>query len=134
MTAGLTLSEQFFRDQAQSGASGDLSTVLNRLSLAARMLAAEIMRAGFVGKLGLTGDTNVQNEQVRELDVISNNIVSQVMDRAPMVAGIGSEELADVYAMEGSEHGKYVLVSFMEVALFISGINVCSTSKYDRQN
>ena len=74
------------------------------------MVAAEIMRAGFVGKLGLTGDTNVQNEQVRELDVISNNIVSQVMDRAPMVAGIGSEELADVYAMEGSEHGKYVLV------------------------
>jgi fructose-1,6-bisphosphatase I len=105
----LTLSEQFFRDQAQSGASGDLSTILNRLSLAARMLAAEIMRAGFVGKLGLTGDTNVQDEQVRELDVISNDIVAQVMDHAPMVAGIGSEELADVYAMEGSEHGKYVL-------------------------
>ncbi len=109
MATGLTLSEQFLRDQAQSGASGDLSTVLNRLSLAARMLAAEIMRAGFVGKLGLTGDTNVQDEQVRELDVISNNIVSQVMDRAPMVAGIGSEELPDVYAMAGSEDGKYVL-------------------------
>jgi fructose-1,6-bisphosphatase I len=31
------------------------------------------------------------------------------MDRAPMVAGIGSEELTDVYAMEGSEDGKYVL-------------------------
>ncbi len=109
MAAGLTLSEQFFRDQAHSGASGDLSTVLNRLSLAARMVASEIMRAGFVGKLGLTGDTNVQDEQVRELDVISDNIVSQVMDRAPMVAGIGSEELPDVYAMAGSENGKYVL-------------------------
>ena len=109
MATGLTLSEQFFRDQAQSGASGDLSTVLNRISLAARMLAAEIMRAGFVGKLGLTGDTNVQDEQVRELDVISNDIVSQVMDRAPMVAGIGSEESAEVYAMSGSENGKYVL-------------------------
>jgi len=30
------------------------------------------------------------------------------MDRAPMVAGVGSEELAEVYAMAGSEHGKYV--------------------------
>lgn len=109
MATGLTLSEQFFRDQAQSGASGDLSTVLNRISLAARMLAAEIMRAGFVGKLGLTGGTNVQEEQVRELDVISNDIVNQVMDRAPMVAGIGSEEMTEVYAMDGSEHGKYVL-------------------------
>lgn len=109
MAMGLTLSEQFFRDQAASGASGDLSTVLNRISLAARMLAAEIMRAGFVGKLGLTGDRNVQDEQVRELDIISNDIVSQVMDHAPMIAGIGSEELEDVYAMAGSEHGKYVL-------------------------
>jgi fructose-1,6-bisphosphatase I len=109
MSSGLTLSEQFFRDQAKSGASGDLSTILNRISLAARMLAAEIMRAGFVGKLGLTGGTNVQDEQVRELDVISNDIVSQVMEHAPMIAGIGSEEMDDVYAMPGSEYGKYVL-------------------------
>lgn len=109
MTAGLTLSEQFFRDQAESHATGDLSTILNRLSLAARMLAAEIMRAGFVGKLGLTGEKNVQDEQVRELDVISNNIVNQVMDRAAMVAGIGSEEMEDVYVMADSADGKYVL-------------------------
>ena len=109
MPTGLTLSEQFFRDQAESGASGDLSTVLNRISLAARMIASEIMRAGFVGKLGLTGATNVQDEQVRELDVIRNDIVNQVMDRAPMIAGIGSEEAEDVYSMSGSEDGKYVL-------------------------
>jgi fructose-1,6-bisphosphatase I len=106
---GLTLSEQFFRDQASSGASGDLSTILNRVSLAARMIASEIMRAGFVGKLGLTGGTNIQDEQVRELDVISDDIVRQVMDHAPMVAGIGSEESEEVYALAGSEHGKYVL-------------------------
>lgn len=109
MITGVTLSEQFFLDQARSSATGELSTVLNRLSLAARMLAAEIMRAGFVGKLGLTGDTNVQDEQVRELDVISDDIIRQVMDHAPMIAGIGSEERDDIYAMAGSENGKYVL-------------------------
>ena len=37
-----TLSEQFFRDQATAAASGGLSTVLNRLSLVARMLAKHI--------------------------------------------------------------------------------------------
>ena len=109
MESGLTLSEQFFLDQARSGATGDLSTVLNRLSLAARMLAAEIMRAGFVGKLGLTGETNVQDEEVRELDVISNDIVRQVLDRAPMVAGFASEEMEAVCALAGSERGRYVV-------------------------
>ena len=105
----LTLSEQFFRDQAQYGASGDLSTILNRISLAARMLASEIMRAGFVGKLGYTGTQNVQNEDVRALDVISDDIVRQVFETMPMIAGIGSEEMEDVHAVPGGENGKYVL-------------------------
>lgn len=109
MANGLTLSEQFFRDQARSGASGELSTVLNRISLVARMLASEIMRAGFVGKLGLTGGTNVQDEAVRELDVISNDVVNQVMEHVPMIAGIGSEESENVHVLEGSENGRYVL-------------------------
>jgi fructose-1,6-bisphosphatase I len=105
----LTLSEQFFRDQAQSGASGDLSTILNRISLAARMLASEIMRAGFVGKLGFTGSTNVQNEEVRALDVISDDVIKQVFEHMPMIAGIASEEMEELYPVPGGEQGKYVL-------------------------
>ncbi|MEY3162266.1 MAG: fructose,6-bisphosphatase [Planctomycetota bacterium] len=105
----LTLSEQFFRDQANSGASGDLSTVLNRISLAARMMASEIMRAGFVGKLGLTGDTNVQAEEVRALDVIGNDIILQVFEHMPMVGAIASEEMDDIHAFDVDGGGKYVV-------------------------
>jgi fructose-1,6-bisphosphatase I len=109
ITNRLTLSEQFFRDQASANASGGLSTVLNRFSLAARMLASEIMRAGFVGKLGYTGTTNVQDENVRALDVISNDTVIQVFENIPMVCGIASEEMEDVHLLPGCEGGKYVI-------------------------
>ncbi|MEQ1634642.1 MAG: class 1 fructose-bisphosphatase [Planctomycetota bacterium] len=105
----LTLSEQFFRDQALHNASGGLSSVLNRLSLAARMIASEIMRAGFVGKLGYTGTTNVQNEEVRALDVMSDDIVRQVFEKLPFIAGIGSEEMEEVHVVPGGEQGNYVL-------------------------
>lgn len=105
----LTLSEQFFRDQAVHNASGGLSTVLNRFSLVARMLASEIMRAGFVGKLGYTGTTNVQDENVRALDVISNETVIKVFETVPMVCGIASEEMEDVHLLPGGETGKYVI-------------------------
>ena len=105
----LTLSEQFFRDQAQANASGGLSTVLNRFSLAARMLASEIMRAGFVGKLGYTGTTNVQDENVRALDVISNDVITQVFENIPMVCGIASEEMEDFHVLPGGETGKYII-------------------------
>ncbi|MBL9079491.1 MAG: class 1 fructose-bisphosphatase [Planctomycetes bacterium] len=104
-----TLSEQFFRDQAQHSASGGLSSVLNRISLVGRMLAAEIMRAGFVGKLGYTGTTNVQDENVRALDVISNDIVLQVFESMPMMAGIASEEMEDIHLLPEGENGKYLL-------------------------
>src|SRR5262245_737018 len=109
MTNRLTLSEQFFRDQANAKASGGLSTVLNRISLAARMLASEIMRAGFIGKLGYTGTTNVQDENVRALDVISNDVIIQVFENIPMVSGIASEEMDDVHLLPGGESGKYVI-------------------------
>ena len=84
--------------------------ILSRVSLAGRMIATEIMRAGFVGKLGLTGDVNVQEEEVRALDVISNEIFKQVFANMDVVAAIGSEEMEDVYNYEGDRQGKYVLL------------------------
>jgi fructose-1,6-bisphosphatase I len=49
------------------------------------MIALEIMRAGFVGKLGLTGQVNVQQEEVRALDVISNEIFIRVFETMDLV-------------------------------------------------
>jgi fructose-1,6-bisphosphatase I len=104
-----TLSEQFYRDQAKHHAAGDLSTVLNRISLAARMIASEIMRAGFVGKLGLTGTKNVQQEEVRALDVISNDVFTQVFEHMPQVSALASEEMDDVLQLPDDGNGKYVV-------------------------
>lgn len=106
-----TLVEQCVRDQAKiPGATGELSTILSRISLAGRMIATEIMRAGFVGKLGLTGDVNVQQEEVRALDVITDDIFKQVFENMDVVAAIASEEMEGVYSFEGERKGKFVLL------------------------
>jgi fructose-1,6-bisphosphatase I len=106
-----TLIEKFVRDQAKvPGATGELSRILSRLSLAGRMIALEIMRAGFVGRLGLTGDTNVQEEEVRALDVISNEIFVRVFETMDMVTALASEEMTDAHYYAGTRRGKYVLI------------------------
>ncbi|MEZ5963739.1 MAG: class 1 fructose-bisphosphatase [Planctomycetota bacterium] len=106
-----TLGEQFVLDQAKvPGASGSLSTVLNRLSLAGRMIALEIMRAGFVGKLGLTGDVNVQDEEVRALDQISNDIFQRVFHNMRVVHAMASEEMEDIAYVDGGADGKYLVL------------------------
>lgn len=107
----ITLLDQIVRDQARHpGATGELSTILNRISLAGRMIASEIMRAGFVGKLGYTGEKNVQNEDVRALDVIANEIFSQVFESMDLVSGLASEEMEDIRHFPDARGGKYVLL------------------------
>ena len=105
-----TLSELVAKDQATTGGSGELSTILNRFSLAGRMVQAEIMRAGFVGKLGYTGSTNVQGEEVRALDEIANDIFISVFEPIDTVSCLASEENEDIYYYPGDRTGKYLLL------------------------
>ncbi len=106
-----TLVEQFVRDQAKvPGASGQLSTVLNRISLAGRMIALEIMKAGFVGKLGLTGEKNIQGEEVRALDLISNEIFLEVFEHIDVVHSMASEEMDEAHFYAGPRQGKYLVM------------------------
>ncbi|MEO0479827.1 MAG: class 1 fructose-bisphosphatase [Planctomycetota bacterium] len=107
----LTLADQFFRGQAAAGASGELSTILNRVTLAGRMIANTVLRAGLQGHLGLTGEVNVQGEEVKQLDEISDDIFKEVFERTAVVAGIASEEREDAFFYPADKQtGKYVLL------------------------
>ncbi|MCA8941595.1 MAG: class 1 fructose-bisphosphatase [Planctomycetes bacterium] len=105
-----TLADVFFRDQAAVGASGDLSIVLNRISLAARIIANDVMKAGLHGQLGYTGDVNVQGEDVRALDLIANDVFIRVFEPVESVCAMASEEMDDVHYFKGCEQGKYVVL------------------------
>ena len=107
----LTLADQFFQDQGRTGATGELSTILNRVTLAGRMIANHVLRAGLAGHLGKTGDVNVQGEEVKELDVVSNEIFRETFERVPVVAAIASEEVEDPHYFPADGYrGKYVLL------------------------
>ena len=107
----LTLVEHIIKSQARiPHATGELSRILARLSLAGRMIATEIMRAGFVGKLGFTGETNVQGEQTRTLDQIANETFVRVFDTMDIVSSVASEEMPHAHSYAWDEvSGKYVL-------------------------
>lgn len=106
----LTLADQFFRDQGTAGASGDLSTVLNRVTLAGRLIANNVLRAGLEGRLGKTGEINVQGEEVKKLDFVSDEVFREVFDRVPVVAAIASEENPEPFVFEQHARAKYVLL------------------------
>jgi fructose-1,6-bisphosphatase I len=107
----LTLDEftiQQLRDFPQ--ATGELSSLLRDMGLAAKRVNVEVNKAGLVDILGDAGTVNVQGEEVKKLDVFANNQFMGVLQHGISCAGIASEELDEYVAFEDvvSQKSKYV--------------------------
>jgi fructose-1,6-bisphosphatase I len=92
-------------------ASGEFSWLLSGVTLATKMVAAQVRRAGLVGVLGATGDQNVQGETVQKLDVAANKALLHCLGNRGNVAIMASEENEEPVVVERDrEHGKYVVI------------------------
>src|SRR5450432_2457278 len=91
-------------------ATGELSSLLRDIGLAAKRVNVEVNKAGLVDILGDAGTVNVQGEDVKKLDIYANNQFVGVLRHGISCAGVGSEELDDfvVFDDEVSNNSKYV--------------------------
>ncbi len=91
-------------------ATGELSSLLRDIGLAAKRVNVEVNKAGLVDILGDYGSTNVQGEEVKKLDVYANNQFMGVLQRGVSCAGIASEELDDFVSFDDavSRNSKYI--------------------------
>ena len=91
-------------------ATGELSSLLRDIGLAAKRVNVEVNKAGLVDILGDAGTINVQGEDVKKLDIFANNQFMGVLRHGVSCAGIASEELDEFVAFddEVSKNSKYV--------------------------
>src|SRR5215212_8084981 len=91
-------------------ATGELSSLLRDIGLAAKRVNVEVNKAGLVDILGDAGTINVQGEEVKKLDVFANDQFTGVLRHGISCAGIASEEIDDYVAFddEVSKDSKYV--------------------------
>jgi fructose-1,6-bisphosphatase I len=109
----LTVQQHILEEQRRHhpDASGEFSWLLSGITLATKIVAAQVRRAGLSGILGVTRDTNVQGEKVQKLDVIANETLLQFLGNRGNVAIMASEENADPVIVERDrKRGKYVVV------------------------
>src|SRR5579885_115444 len=74
-------------------ATGELSSLLRDIGLAAKRVNVEVNKAGLVDILGSNGTMNVQGESVMKLDVFANKQFMGVMKHGISCAGVASEEM-----------------------------------------
>jgi fructose-1,6-bisphosphatase I len=93
-------------------ATGELSSLLRDLGLAAKRVNVEVNKAGLVDILGDAGTMNVQGEDVKKLDIFANNQFMKVLQHGISCAGIASEELDDIVVFNDdiSKNAKYVVM------------------------
>ena len=104
-----TIEQHILRTQRQHPeATGEFTNLLYDVALAAKVVAREVNRAGLVDILGLTGEENVQGEQVRKLDVFANDSIIQMNRVSGRVCLMASEEVEE--PILGDPRGKYVLI------------------------
>ena len=91
-------------------ATGELSSLLRDIGLAAKRVNVEVNKAGLVDILGDVGTTNVQGEEVKKLDVYANDQFTGVLRHGISCAGVASEEIDDYVAFDDTEskNSKYV--------------------------
>ena len=99
------------QQQAYPDATGVLTGLLYDIALSAKIIAHAMTRAGLIDVLGKTGMENVQGEEVARLDVLANDTLLRVSGFTGRLAGMASEENADIIPIpEGYPVGPYVLL------------------------
>jgi len=107
----LTLPGHIMQDQKEHPyATGDFSGLMTSISLAAKIIAVQVNKAGLAGVLGLTGRTNIQEEEVRKLDVFANDVMVETLASSGHVCVMASEEAADPIPASSGFPGKYAVV------------------------
>src|SRR5689334_12113114 len=102
MLAGKTTLTQFIIEEQRRfpGVSGDFSGLLADIGTACKAISGAVKQGALAGILGSagTGD-NVQGEEQKKLDVISNETMLKACEWGGHLAAMASEEMDDVYAI-----------------------------------
>jgi fructose-1,6-bisphosphatase I len=97
--------------QEQKGIiDAELTIVLSSISLACKQIASLVQRAGISNLTGLQGASNIQGEDQKKLDVISNEVFSSCLRTSGRTGIIASEEEDIPVAVEESYSGNYIVV------------------------
>lgn len=113
-TASFLTAQQYILEQQRRHhphASGEFSWLLSGITLATKVIAAQIRRAGLVDVIGPAGGTNVQGETVQKLDMLANQALLKCLGSRGNVGILASEENEHPAVVHQDPlYGKYVVV------------------------
>jgi len=106
----MTLTRFVLADQKRfPSATGDLSQLLNCIQTAIKAVSSAVRKAGIAQLHGISGETNVQGEVVKKLDVLSNELFINMLQSSYTTCLLVSEENSSIIEIDEDKRGKYIV-------------------------
>jgi fructose-1,6-bisphosphatase I len=144
MHNGKTSITQFIIEEQRhiDSATGDFTSLLNDVVTACKVISNLVNQGELVGVLGSAGSENVQGEEQKKMDIITNDVFLETNQWSGHLAAMASEEMDDIYQIPAKyPKGKYLLTfdpldgsSNMDVNVSVGTIFSILRCKGDCQN
>ncbi|KAL5176148.1 Fructose-1,6-bisphosphatase, cytosolic [Glycine soja] len=89
---------------------GDFTILLSHIVLGCKFVCSAVNKAGLAKLIGLAGETNVQGEEQKKLDVLSNEVFVKALISSGRTCLLVSEEVEEAIFVPSSHRGKYIVV------------------------
>lgn len=109
MNNEITLRRFLTRHADESGLDPNMIFLIEDIASACRVIGNRLRDAAFEGNHGLAGDTNVQGEDQKKLDVIADEVFATICENSPHLAALVSEEREDAVWLKEPALGDYLL-------------------------
>jgi fructose-1,6-bisphosphatase I len=112
ITVSISLSRFLIEQQREFGnINADLRLLIEVVARACKAISIAVGKGALANMLGSVGTENIQGEQQKKLDVISNEILLEANEWGGHLAAIASEEMEHPYAIPNRyPKGEYLLI------------------------
>ena len=107
---GMTFTSYLLKSEMAGQIDSEMVVVLSSIATACKQISSFVQRAGIAGMTGLAGAANVQGEDQKKLDVLSNDVFCAALKESGRTAIIASEEEDVPVAVEETYSGQYIVV------------------------
>lgn len=105
----ISLSEYLAAEVKTNGLDPKLVKLIETVAVCGVEISSEVACGALMGVLGLAGSENVQGEEQKKLDVISNDIMTKAVLGCGVVAACASEEMDHSLAADSAERLPYLI-------------------------
>uniref|UniRef100_UPI00358E8904 fructose-1,6-bisphosphatase 1-like n=1 Tax=Myxine glutinosa TaxID=7769 RepID=UPI00358E8904 len=105
----ITMTRFVLEEGRKAGGTGEFNQMLTALLCSIKAISLAVRKAGLAHLYGLAGNVNVTGDQVKKLDVLSNDMVTNMLKSSFTTCVLVSEEDENAVIVDLDKQGKYVV-------------------------